>query len=87
MTITDKLKEIKEKADIVAASEINCFTGKQVHTLIECLEYAHAVLENISHRPSLPNPDKDADWKNFMKWSSAEAKEAIEEIESKLGEI
>lgn len=56
-------------------------------TLIECLELADAVLKNISNRPSLPNPEKDADWKNCMKWSSAEAKEARAEIESKLGGI
>lgn len=27
--------------------------------------------------PDLPNPDRDADWKNCMKWSSHEAQEAL----------
>lgn len=37
-------------------------------------------LEIISKRPDLPNPERDADWKNCMKWSAQEAAEALTEI-------
>jgi hypothetical protein len=34
-------------------------------------------LEKIAKRPDLPNPEKDADWKNCMKNSSYEARKAL----------
>lgn len=34
-------------------------------------------LEKIAKRPDLPNPERDADWKNCMKWSAYEAQQAL----------
>lgn len=34
-------------------------------------------LEKIAKRPDLPNPERDADWKNCMKWSAHEAQQAL----------
>jgi hypothetical protein len=46
-------------------------------------EHAIPALTNIRKRPDLPNPDKDADWKNCMKWSAHDAKEALEKMPKK----
>ncbi len=45
------------------------------------LEIAKDALEKIAKRPDLPNPDRDADWKNCMKASSFEAAEALAHID------
>lgn len=49
------------------------------------LDAAMQVLENISKRPDLPNPNRDADWKSCMKWSSHEAREALQKIKQARG--
>jgi hypothetical protein len=51
----------------------------------EKFERVRHALELISKRPNLPNPDRDADWKNCQKNSSFEAKEALA-ILSQYGE-
>ena len=38
-------------------------------------------LERIAKRPDLPNPERDADWKNCMKLSAAEARAALKETD------
>lgn len=38
-------------------------------------------LRIIAKRPDLPNPERDADWKNCMKWSAHEAQKALEAYE------
>ena len=35
------------------------------------------IFERIAKRPDLPNPDRDADWKNCQKWSQHDAREGI----------
>lgn len=35
------------------------------------------ILERIAKRPDLPNPERDADWKNCQKWSQHDAREAL----------
>lgn len=52
--------------------------------LRDALKTALEALEKIAKRPDLPNPDRDADWKNCQKWSSHEAKEALEKIRSAM---
>lgn len=42
----------------------------------EALQKFKEALEKISMRPNFPNPDRNADWRNCQKWSSAEAKES-----------
>ena len=44
---------------------------------VDVLEKVVKLLENISKRPNLPNPDRNADWKTCQKWSSHEATEAL----------
>lgn len=44
------------------------------------IEVMKAALQNIEKRPDLPNPDRDADWKNCQKWSSYEATQALTAI-------
>lgn len=44
------------------------------------MEKVKQLLEGIAKRPDLPNPDRDADWKNCQKWSSHDAKQAIDLI-------
>jgi hypothetical protein len=34
-------------------------------------------LEQIAKRPDLPNPERDADWKNCQLWSQHDAKKAL----------
>jgi hypothetical protein len=43
-------------------------------------------LEKIAKRPDLPNPERDADWRNCMRWSSHEAQVAISEHRKNMGE-
>lgn len=52
--------------------------------LVSALRECIAALEVIERRPDLPNPEKDADWKNCMKWSSKGARACLDKI-SKLG--
>lgn len=40
-------------------------------------------LRKIASRPDLPNPERDADWKNCMKWSAHEAQQALADWENK----
>lgn len=64
----------------------NGATFKVVYDKIQSLEKQKDImrkaLEIISKRPDLPNPDKDSDWKNCMKWSSHEARQALKEVEA-----
>lgn len=41
------------------------------------IEKYEETLKKIAKRPDLPNPERDADWKNCMKWASHEAREAL----------
>ena len=43
-------------------------------------------LEVIAKRPSLPHPERAADWKNCMKWSAYEAQQALTEYNKYKGE-
>ena len=47
-----------------------------------CKDKIKQALENIANRPNLPNPERDADWKNCMKWSSHEAQEALTALDA-----
>lgn len=38
------------------------------------------ILESIANRPNLPNPERDADWRNCMESSSYEAKQALKAL-------
>lgn len=46
-------------------------------SLLAALSMQREALEKIAKMPDLPNPDRDADWKNCMKWASHYATEAL----------
>lgn len=51
------------------------------------IQQIREILEKIAKRPDLPNPDRDADWKNCQKWSAHDAQEclvALSELEKEL---
>lgn len=50
------------------------------------LETVRLVLERIAKCPDLPNPDRDADWKNCQKWSSCYANQALTALTTYMGE-
>lgn len=58
-----------------------------IRTLLEDRKRLIEALELIKNRPDLPNPEKDADWKNCMKNSSYDASKAIEESWNILAEL
>ena len=59
---------------------------KALHSHLNQLEEAARemaeALKRIANRPDLPNPDRDADWKNCMQTSSHEAKEVLAKYQS-----
>lgn len=50
---------------------------KQPDKTIEALKGVRDALQMIADRPHLPNPERDADWKNCMKNSSYEARQQL----------
>lgn len=52
-------------------------TTSEKYTRSDKVDILLEALEIIAKRPDLPNPERDADWKNCMKWSSHEAREAL----------
>lgn len=69
------------KAQIEAGGE-GCVPYGSLSELLGLVEVMSEALERISKRPDLPNPDRDADWKNCMKWSSHEANEALAQFKA-----
>jgi len=63
--------EARANAHLIAQSR------ELVPELISLVEVMAGALDNIAKSPDLPNPDRDADWKNCQKWSSYEAKAAL----------
>ena len=43
----------------------------------ERIKVLEDALRKIAKMPDLPNPERDADWKNCMKWASHYAREAL----------
>lgn len=41
------------------------------------LEAVRKLAQTIADRPNLPNPDRDADWKNCQQWSQRDAREIL----------
>lgn len=70
---THVVRQVKHKTKQCEILEI-CRSALQRAEKAEGLVRA---LEKIAARPELQNPERDADWKNCMKWSSHEAKEAL----------
>lgn len=51
---------------------------KENKAKLEAAEKMAAALEKIAKRPDLPNPERDADWKNCQKLSSHDAEVALQ---------
>ena len=79
---SDAQKPIEMFNDLMGSCEIYGW-DKEAAIIYAALEKADkvdelvAALEIIAKRPDLPNSERDADWKNCMKWSSYEAREAL----------
>ncbi len=51
----------------------------------EVLREVREIISIIAKRPDLPNPHRDADWKNCQQWSSHDAMIALAKLDSLLG--
>lgn len=91
-----KLKELKECAEKTLDAEksktwLMLYTDNLMYRvacepamvleLLKRYTIMREALEVIARRPDLPNPERDADWKNCMKFSSHEAREALAIVE------
>lgn len=63
-------------ADLIARSR------QLVPELLDLLEGMGEALRKIAKRPDLPNPERDADWKNCVKWNAHEAKEQLTKFDA-----
>lgn len=75
MTLQEKIKELRE-----FDNKPTHYPASEIPKLLDCIEIQAEALEKIEKRPDLPNPDKDADWKNCMKWSAHDAREAQSKV-------
>jgi len=64
--------------------EIDRLTARE-QQLETALREVWEKVSRIAKRPDLPNPDRDADWKNCQKWSQHDALAALATIDAVLG--
>lgn len=89
-TIRTALQRSADKEEYIKKYRAKtCENYKTLNAEIEALKAQIGglvkALEIIAKRPELPNPERDADWKNCMKWSSHDAKEALQRFSTKEG--
>jgi hypothetical protein len=94
MSTKDFDSRTREASEKYSTQEVSEFESKRQHDVVQRAftsgatlrkpewEKVCRVLEVISRRPNLPNPERDADWKNCMKCSSHECRELIAELKA-----